>query len=72
MSPPLGDVDAVKTEIVRLATPPQDDICACLKWRERHADMARLLTLLMLDPIVGSPRACVVLMRVHAIVPVPS
>jgi hypothetical protein len=72
MSPPLGDVDPVKTEVVRLAAQPQGDICAGLKRREPDADMARLLTRLMLDPLIGSPTECVVLMRVHAILPVRS
>ena len=72
MSPPLGDVDAVETEIVRPAGEPQDDIGSRLKWCESHADMTGRLMLLTRAPLMGSPRKCVVLMRVQAIVPLAS
>ena len=66
MRPPLGDVDAIETEIVRLAAQPQDQVCACLKWRERDPDTARLFTLWMADALIGSPTKRVVLMRAQA------
>ncbi len=71
MRPSLGDVDTVETEIVRLATQPQDEIRARLKRRERHADTARLTTFLILEPLIGWPGKCAVQMRVHYLVPVP-
>jgi hypothetical protein len=63
--PPFGEVDAVKAELVGLAAQPQDEICTGLKWRERHTDTVRLIMLLMLERLIGSPRECVVVMRVH-------
>src|SRR5262249_25251720 len=68
MRPPLRDIDTVKVEILPLAPPAQGQIRARLKWRESHADAVRLTTLLMLDPLIGSPRKA----HVHQLVPVPS